>query len=456
MQTQLGKAHTSGRRDFLKQSSLGAVGAVLATSAMNVPFVHAAEHNTIKVALIGSGNRGQGAARQAVAADPNAVLWAVSDAYPDRSQGAVRNLRTDFTNRELGHKIDVTPERTFDGLDSYKAAMDTLEPGDVALLTSPPAFRPLHFAYAIEKGLHVFAEKPVAVDIPGLKSMRETNEKAKAKGLKVGVGLNNRHYFRTQETIKAIHDGELGALYSFLVFRCHAAHGLGQRGDLTPLQHQLRRIFNFNWLTGGFIVDALIHNLDICCWANQKLPVAALGMGGRLFRRDQDDLIDNANVQYMFDDGKIMHMYTVTMNNTWNGFRAVIHGEKGSAFVGEGVPNPRFFQSWDGQRPFWTPQSAQNDSYQTEHDVLFKAIRGNTDWNEMDYGIDATFTPIMGRMAIETGQLVTAEEAWNSTFEYAPNIAELTMDSDSPVMPDANGNYPIAVPGRATVNNPYA
>jgi predicted dehydrogenase len=323
------------------------------------------------------------------------------------------------------------------------------------LLTTPPAFRPLHYAYAVEKGLNVFAEKPVAVDIPGLKSLRESNKKALEKGLKVGVGLNNRHYFRTEETIEALHKGGLGELYSFHVYRCHQAHRLGRRGSMTPLQHQLRRIFNYNWLTGSFIVDALIHNLDICCWANQKLPVAARGMGGRLFRRDQDDLIDNASIQFMFDDGKIMHMYTVTMDNTWSGFRAIIHGTKGSAFLGEGVGDPKFYSDWNGNTPFWSPQAKGNNSYQTEHDRFFKAIRDDQYWNEMERGIDATFTPILGRMAIETGQLVKAEDAWKSTFQYAPNIDKLTLDGDSPVMPDADGNYRVAVPGKATLDDPY-
>jgi predicted dehydrogenase len=195
--------------------------------------------------------------------------------------------------------------------------------------------------------------------------------------------------------------------------------------------------------------------LDICCWANQQLPVAALGVGGRLLRRDQDDLIDSASVQYTFANGKIMHLYTVTMPNTWTGFRAMIHGSKGSALLGEGVGEPKFYEDWKGQKPFWSPKAGGNDSYQTEHNRLFKAIRDNAEWNEIEAGIGATFTAILGRMATETGLYVTADEAWTSTYQYAPDIANLTLGSDSPVMPDADGNYRIAIPGKATINDPY-
>lgn len=441
------------RRSFLKQTGYIAAGTVLAGTI--VPHVYAASSDTIKLAIVGCGSRGRGAAIQALSADPNLKFWATADVFPERAKNAAKDFKTEFMNREKGDRVDISPDRTFSEFDGYKKAMDCLDPGDVVLLTTPPAFRPLHYAYAVEKGLNVFAEKPLAVDIPGLKSLQESNKIARAKGLKIGVGLNNRHYFRTEEIVKAIHAGKLGDLFSFLVYRCHAAHQVGRQGDLSPLQHQLRRIFNFNWLTGGFIVDALIHNLDICCWANQKLPVSALGIGGRLFRRDRDDLIDNANVQYTFDDGKKMHMHTVCMQNTWIGFRAIIHGSKGSAMLGEGVEEPRFYKDWDQKESFWAASSPKNDSYQTEHDRFFKAIRENREWNELDRGIGATFTAILGRMASETGNVVTAEDAWKSTFQYAPDIDKLTLSGDSPVMPDAEGNYRIPVPGRATINNPY-
>jgi predicted dehydrogenase len=446
--------HQESRRNFLKQTGvLAAAGTVLASGV--VPKVHAAGSDTIKLGIVGCGGRGSGAARQALSADPNLKFWTIADVFPEKAQRAANDLKNDFEKQEKGHMVDITRDRIFSEFDGYKKVMDSLDPGDVVLLTTPPAFRPLHYAYAVEKGLNVFAEKPLAVDIPGLKSLQESNKRAKEKGLKIGVGLNNRHFFRTEEMVERLHAGMLGELYSFLVYRCHDPHTIGPRGSQTPLQHQIRKIFNFNWLTGGFIVDALIHNLDICCWANQKIPVSALGIGGRLFRRDGDDLIDNANVQYTFADGKKMHMYTVTIPNTWKGFHAIIHGSKGSAMLGEGVGEPKFYEDWNQAKPFWEPSANRNDSYQTEHDRFFKAIRNDVEWNELDRGINATFTAILGRMATETGQPVTADDAWTSTYQYAPDIDKLTLASDSPVMPDADGNYRIARPGKATLNNPY-
>ncbi len=419
------------RRTFLKSSSLLAAGAVLST--VGTPRVHAAGTGRIKVASIGCGSRGRGAVLQALEADTNIVLWSIADAFEDKVAAGVSAIRTELEKKEQADKIDVPMERRFVGLDGYKQAIDAMDPGDVVLLTTPPAFRPLHFAYAVEKGLNVFAEKPVAVDIPGLKWLMETNKKAEEKGLKVGVGLNNRHYFRTEEAVKAIHDGKIGDVTSSWVYRMHPSHILNPRGNQSPLEFQLRHIFNFNWTTGGFIVDALIHNLDICSWAKGSRPVAAQGQGGQLIRPPKDQMIDHAAVEYRFADGQRMMMFAQTMDNTYATFEAMVHGTKGSMVLGEGVGEPKMFADWNANRQrkdgaVWQPESPGNNSYQTEHDRFFEAIRDNQPWNEMQRGIDATFTPIMGRMAMESGQFVTAEAAWASTFEYVPNIAGLSFD----------------------------
>ncbi|MCL2622789.1 MAG: Gfo/Idh/MocA family oxidoreductase [Planctomycetaceae bacterium] len=452
----------TSRRDFLKTSGVIAAGTLLA--AQTVPRVHAAESNTIKVAIVGCGGRGSGAVRQALNADPNVVLWAIADAFQDRSFGMANALKADLENRDQANKFNVADDRRFVGFNAYKEAMDSLDPGDVVLLTTPPGFRPLHFAYAVEKGLHVFAEKPVAVDIPGLKWLKESNAKAKEKGLKVGVGLNNRHYLRTEETVKAIQDGQIGDVVSTFVYRMHPPHRVSPAGDRTPLEQQLRNIFCFTWTTGGFIVDALIHNLDICCWAMGKgddanIPVACQGYGGRTLRTDKDELIDMACCDFFFDDGRRMTMHTKCIPNTWSTFQGIVHGTKGSAVLGEGVGDPRMFADYNAgnddsrlgnrrRNAIWTPTSPGNDSYQTEHDRLFKAIRDDQLWNEMDRGIDATFIPILGRMASDTGQKVTDEMAWSSTYECVKDVANMTFDTPAPVLPDENGNYAMPIPGQ--------
>ncbi|MDR3109977.1 MAG: Gfo/Idh/MocA family oxidoreductase [Planctomycetaceae bacterium] len=438
------------RRSFINKTGAIAAGSLLASSF--APRVHAAGDDVIKIAIVGCGGRGGGAVRQALNAAPNVQLFAVADVFEDRLKGLVGSVAKNLAEQGNSKKFDVPAERQFLGFDAYKKAMDALSPGDVVLLTTPPAFRPLHFAYAVEKGLNIFAEKPIAVDIPGLKTIREANKKAIEKNLKVGVGLNNRHYARTAETVKAIHDGQIGDVLAAYVYRLQQIHSITPHSDRSPLEQQLRYLFNFNWTTGGFIVDALIHNLDICAWSVGQIPVAAQGQGGRLLRRDQDQLIDSSVVEYYFNDGRRMTMYARTMARCWGSFQGVVHGSKGSAVLGEGVGNPGLYKNFNAGKsgsgePFWRASAPQNDSYQTEHNLLFKAIRENQTWNEIERGIDATFIPIMGRMAVESGQFVTADRAWNSTFQYVPSIENLSFDGPFPLVPDANGDYPQPIPG---------
>ena len=441
------------RRDFLKTTSIAAAG--LSVAAGGAARVHAGENNTIKLAWIGCGNRGAGAIRQALNADPNVKLIAAADAFEDKVEGMVGALADD---EDFAGKVDCPPERRFHGMDAYKKAIDCLDDGDVVLLTTPPAFRPLHFCYAVNssKKINVFAEKPVASDIVNLRMLREANEKAKAKGIKVGVGLNNRNYLRTEETIEAIHDGKLGEVVSCFVYRFHGPHNLSPIGNWTPLQHQLRNIFCFDWTSGGFIVDALIHNLDISCWAAGEYPAFAQGSGGRTHRTVKDQLIDIASVEYIFPSGKRLMMQTRTMPNTWSNFCAVIQGTNGVAHVGEGVPEPAIYKGFEGltfsgirSEPTWKASRPQNDSYQEEHNRLFAAIREDKEWNEMDRGIMATFTALLGRMATETGEYLSAEQVWKSEFRFDSEIAygDLTYDGRSVVMPDENGDYFIPQPG---------
>lgn len=439
------------RRRFLKSTSLAAAG--LSALSAGTPRVHAAEDNTIKIAWVGTGNRGAGAVRQALNADPNVKLYAAADAFEDKVENMVNAV---YETHE--DQADCPKERRFHGMDAYKQAIDCLGDGDVVILTTPPAFRPLHFTYAVDKKeqINIFAEKPVASDMVNLRMLREANERAKAKGIKVGVGLNNRNYLRTEETIQAIHDGKLGEVVNCFVYRFHGPHNLSPIGSWTPLQHQLRNIFCFDWTSGGFIVDALIHNLDISCWAAGEYPAFAQGSGGRTHRTSKDQLIDLASVEYIFPSGKRLMMQTRTMPDTWSNFCAAIQGTKGVAHVGEGVGEPKIYKGFEAlpfsdtrREAIWTAQQPTNDSYQEEHNRLFKAIRENKEWNEMERGIMATFTALLGRMATETGEYLSAEQAWKSEFRFDSAIAygDLKFDGDSVVMPDENGDYYIPHPG---------
>lgn len=430
------------------QKISSSTGTILTGAALlAVPKVHAGESSMIKIALVGCGNRGTGALRQALNADPQTKLWAVADAFTKKAVNMSEAMKSVFPEE----RIDLPEERIFSGLDGYKKAIDALGPGDVVILATPAAFRPLHFEYAVNKGVHIFAEKPLAVDIPGLKRLRAANEIAKKKNLKIAVGLNNRHFLRTEETIKAIHDGKLGEIISCFVYRCQSHRGLKPIGNLPPLQHQLMNIFSFDWTCGGFIVDGIVHNIDICCWAKNDWPIEAQGIGGRVARKEKDQRLDIVSVEYTFRDGKKMVIQGRSMNNVWQYFQSNIMGTKGCSQVGEGIREPKIFAGFNlngkDRKVIWEPKSPFYDSYQMEHNRLFEAIRQGKNWNEIDRGIMATFTGIMGRIVYQTGEKLTAERVWNSTYELTPGIDHYTIDGPSPCMPDKDGNYFNPVPG---------
>ena len=227
----------------------------------------------------------------------------------------------------------------------------------------------------------------------------------------------------------------------------------------SDLQNEISNIFCFDWTSGGFIVDALIHNIDICCWCMDDYPIAAFGSGGRIvnkhdqgMRRAQDQLIDCGAIEYVFKDGRRMNLHTRTVPNCWGMFQANVQGTKGCAQLGEGVGDPAIYEGTEmrdvrSRKAIWKPESPSNDSYQTEHDLLFKAIRNNEPWNEVQYAIDATRTAILGRTAMETGDYVTMEAVMESKRELVPNIDDLRLDSPSPANRDDNGNYEIGEPG---------
>jgi predicted dehydrogenase len=438
---------TASRRDFLKLSG-GALAGTALFSAISARS-YAAEDNTIKIALIGCGGRGTGAAANALATKGPTKLWAVADFFADRAESSVRNLAGQFAKQ-----VETPKQRQFGGLDAYKKAIDSLEPGSVVLLGTPPAFRPIHLEYAVAKGMHVFMEKSFAVDAPGIRRVLKAGEEAAKKNLKISGGLMSRHYKPLEEAVQQIHDGAIGEVLTCWAYREHGPVGFSPKpAGMSELGHQIRNYSNFTWLNGSFLLDWLIHNLDVCCWVKNAWPVSAQGQGGRQVRTEPDQMFDHFAVEYTFGDGTRMMAQGRHIAGCWGFFGDVIHGTKGSAHLGEGVGEPRLFKGHK-QTPdkvIWQYKGPGCNHYQFEHDLLFEAIRQDKPYNETERCAKAAMTGILGRMAAESGKAIAWDEAMASNVELAPGLDQYTMESNAPVMPDAQGRYPVAMPGATKV-----
>ncbi len=436
------------RRAFL--STTGKLAAVSALGSVAVPAVHAAEGHTIKVALVGCGGRGTGAAINALSTKSGPTeLVAMADVFNDRLESSLKNLSS-----KLGKQVNVPKDRQFLGFDAYQKAIDAVGAGGVVILATPPGFRPPHIEYAIEKGCHVFMEKAFAVDGPGIRRVLKAGQEADGKNLRIAGGLMSRHSAPLEEAVGRIHDGAIGDVITCWSYREHGPVGIGTRpADVSEMAWQIRHFHNFNWLGGSFILDWLIHNLDVCCWVKDAWPVSAQGQGGRYPRTEADQMFDHYAVEYSFPDGTRMMAQARHMADCWGFWGNVIHGAKGSAILGEGIPDPLIYKGHQrtDANVIWRYKGAKSDQYQIEHDRLFEAIRANKPYNETKRCAYAALTGILGRMAAESGQEVTWEQALNSDLVLAPGLEKLTMDSAPPVVADAQGRYPVAVPGRTKV-----
>jgi predicted dehydrogenase len=294
-------------------------------------------------------------------------------------------------------------------------------------------------------------EKSFAVDAPGIHRVLRSGEEAAKKNLKVAGGLMSRHYQPLEEAIRQIHDGAIGEVITSWAYRMHGPVGLNPRQPgMKELAYQIANYSCFTWLNGSFIEDWLIHNIDVCCWAKNAWPVSVQGMGGRQVRQDADQLFDHYEAEYTFADGTRFVAQGRHIANCWDFFGDIIQGTKGSAVLGEGQPKPRLFKGYrqTSENVLWSYKGPACDQYQVEHDLLFDAIRNDKPYNETERCAKSCFTAIMGRMACESGKLVTWDEALASKIELAPGLDNYTWDSNPPAMPDANGKYPIAMPGQ--------
>ncbi|MBL8813960.1 MAG: Gfo/Idh/MocA family oxidoreductase [Planctomycetaceae bacterium] len=447
---------TSGpsRRNFLKTSG---VAAAAATTLLSNPAIgaYAGEDNTIQLALVGCGGRGTGAVGNAFAVDNGPIkLVAMADVFEKNIEGSYGRLNGDHG---ASGKMDVPPERRFVGFDAYKKAMDVLKPGDVVILTTPPAFRWVMYTYAIEKGLNVFMEKPVTVDGPTTKRMLALNDKAIEKNLKVAVGLMCRHCEARRELFDRIQNGEIGDVTMLRAYRVAGPTGTAATGPkpegVSELQWQISKFHAFLWLSGGAVSDFLIHNIDESCWMKNAWPVKCIAFGGRHYRGDNvDQNFDVYSMEYTFEDGTKLFMDGRTMPGCYQDFSSYAHGTKGIAVVSNGGHWPsraRIYKghNMDDKNLVWSFGDEKNNPYVDEWKHLIAAIRNNEKYNEVERGCMASLVTSMGRMAAHTGQEMTLEQMMNCEHEFAPEIEKLTLESESPLKADEEGRYPIPLPG---------
>ena len=415
----------ASRREFLKGSTAALAPAALAGSLSIARSAHAAEGEQITIALVGCGGRGTGAAANCLDVPDDIKLIAVADAFEDRAARSLQTLKSRY-----GDKVDVPPDRVFVGFDAYKQAIGC--GADLVLLVTPPGFRPLQYKAAIEAGKHVFMEKPVCVDSPGFRSVMETNRLADEKNLKVAVGLNSRHTPPCVEAVKRVHDGAVGKI-SFERAYCNNA-GVWVRPrkpQQTEMEYQMRNWYYFVWLCGDHICEQHVHNLDVCNWIKGGHPVEANGMGGREVRKGKDhgQTFDHHAVEFTYADGSKMYSQCRHIPGCWNCVAEFAHGTRGAGSVTTVARGPSPFDQ--------------------EHTDLINAIRKNEKYNEGWYGATSSMTAVLGRMASYSGKVVR----WDDAVKQGPaemiyeNHDQLTMQSTPPVVPDANGNYPVPVPG---------
>ena len=435
----------ASRRLFLARSG-EALGAS-ALAALAAPNVHAAENNTIKLALIGCGGRGTGAVADAFAATGGPVrLHAMADLFDGRLQGSLKALADAY-----GAKVDVPPERRFLGFDAYRKAIDSLAPGDVAILTTHAAFRPLQFEYAVRKGVNVFMEKSFAVDAPAVRRLLAAAEVSEQKKLKVGVGFMWRHSDARREAIRRIQDGAIGDIHTLRIYRVHGpVHCPKRPAGANEIAFQIQHPNSFTWVSSGFFIDWHCHNVDVACWAKGAWPVAAQGMGGRVYA-EAGNQFDHYTVEYTFADGTKLLAFSRHMHGCWETYADYAHGSRGSAVLMAtlGDPQPRIYKSHRmvPEDQIWEYGKPDPNPYHAEWQLLLDAIRNDTPHNEARRAGEADVAALMGRMATHTGQYVTWDQAIKSDFQFVSDIDNLTFESPAPIREGPDGIYPAPLPG---------
>ena len=438
------KLTNPSRRQFLRQGSMLAGGLIAAPLISNANYFSGSD-DVIKIVLVGCGGRGTGAASQALLSKQNVRIVAMADAFRDNLDACYKSLTSDEMAESIGGRailntrVDIPEERKFTGFDGYLKA---IELADVVLLATPPGFRPIHFAEAIKQNKHVFMEKPVATDPAGIQSVLATAAIAKQKKLNVVVGLQ-RHFQNSYRELFKRKDliGDITSMQAW--WNNDGVWVRPRKFNQTEMEYQMRNWYYFNWLCGDHITEQHVHNLDAVNWFKGSYPVKAQGMGGRQVRKGKDhgEIFDHHFVEFTYADGSILNSQCRHIPGTTSRVDELFVGTKGK--IQAGAAN---IVDHNGKVLYQFDKSTENNPYQTEHIELFAAIaKGEYKFADAENGAKSTMTSILGRMATYSGQNIEWDKAINCGLDIHPKV--YSFDALPPLLPNADGFYPIAIPG---------
>ena len=428
-----GSAGVSSRRGFLKTSAAVVSASVLARRSAS-GSANAAGGDIIRIGVIGCGSRGPGAALNAMNVDPGVRLVAMADLFEERVRGNREALK-----QQKPEQVAVDDDHCFVGLDAYRQVIESV---DVVLIANAAKFHPLQMRAAVEAGKHVFVEKPHAIDPVGVREVIAACELAKQKGLCVVSGLQSRYHTGYREAMKRVHDGAIGEIVAIEEKYLRAPYRVIKRpAGLSEIQWQYSTQYHFSWLSGDDVLQSLIHNLDRTTWAmREQAPVRAHGLGGRSSSFDEvyGNVFDHHAIIYEYANGVRVYAFCRTQEKCYNETISIILGTKGRCYPMqcriEGETN-------------WRYEGPRCNPYDEEHRALFAAIRSGNPINNGEYMARSTLVAIMGQMTCYTGKELKWEQMEQSDFYYPPRPEECTFDMEPPVKPDADGRYPVPIPG---------
>ncbi|MCR9285816.1 MAG: Gfo/Idh/MocA family oxidoreductase [Bacteroidetes bacterium] len=445
------KSGRINRRQFVKNTALATGGLMMTGNMALAAKAHIDGDDTIKIGLIGCGGRGTGAVVQALLSNQNVKLVAMADAFRDNLDKCYATITNpefkDWSREEpvnVSDRIVVPEEHKFAGFDAYQKVIPL---ADVVILTTPPGFRPMHFEAAIRAGKHVFMEKPLAVDAPGIRKVLEVAEIAKKRQLNVVVGLQRHYQTVYRKWVELLQEGAIGDIVTSRVY--WNSDGVWVRPRTpgqTEMEYQMRNWYYFNWLCGDHINEQHIHNLDVGNWVKKSYPIRAHGMGGRQVRngKEHGEIFDHHFVEFEYADGSRMFSQCRHIKGTASRVSEAFHGTNGSA------PKPGLILTKSGHTLFKHDDRKDPNPYQVEHDELFAAIsKGEYKFADVENGAKSTMTAILGRMATYSGQIIEWDDAINSNLSLAPQT--YAWDANPPILPDEKGYYPIPTPGKTKV-----